>query len=57
MRVFATLCLLTCLGLTGCSPAEGSPAWCKRMMNQPQSSWTFHKAEVFAARCQHGLDH
>lgn len=56
MRAFAAFCMLICLGLTGCSPAEGSPAWCKRMMNQPQGNWTPHQAEVFAARCGRELN-
>ena len=51
MRALGTLCLLTCLAMTSCSPAEGSPGWCRKMMNQPQGSWTPHEAELFAAKC------
>lgn len=56
MRVYIAFYLLTCLGLSACSPAEGSPAWCRRMMNQPQGGWTPHQAMVFTTKCSRELN-
>ena len=51
MRVIAIGCLLAIPMLSGCGPAEGSPEWCRQMMNKPQSAITPHQAMVLSQKC------
>ncbi len=37
--------------LAGCSPEEGSEAWCQAMAARPKTEWTLKDAGAYAASC------
>jgi hypothetical protein len=39
------------IGLSACSPKEGSKEWCEVMKKKDKGTWTANEAEVFAKNC------
>jgi len=39
------------LGAAACSPAVGSPEWCKQMKEKPKGDWTANEAAEFTKNC------
>lgn len=50
-RVTLSILLFSVLSVTGCGPSEGSPEWCEKMKNKPQSEWTVNETQIFADKC------